>query len=132
MESSIKDLISSHAWELLAQDPNSHLVDVRTEHEWNSIGVPDLSSINKKVVFIPWIKDFKSPINLDFLQELQRNVPSKDNVLVFICRSGGRSAEAAKYACAAGYKSCINVQDGFEGKTGNDGWKMSNLAYKVI
>lgn len=128
MGSSIKDLVSSHAWELLAQDSNAHLVDVRTEEEWNSVGVPDLSSLHKETVFIPWVKDFKSSINPHFLEELQHNIPNKNNVVLFICRSGGRSADAAEYAHSAGYKSCINVQDGFEGR---NGWKMSNLAYKV-
>lgn len=131
MGSSIKGLTSSRAWELLAQDTSAHLVDVRTEYEWDAVGVPDLSSINKEVVFIPWVKDFKSSINPHFLEELHRNIPNRDSVVLFLCRSGGRSSEAAKCAYSAGYKSCINVQGGFEGSVGDAGWKMSNLAYKV-
>ncbi|MGE0096622.1 MAG: rhodanese-like domain-containing protein, partial [Alphaproteobacteria bacterium] len=34
---------------MLARDPNSVLVDVRSQAEWSFVGVPDLSSLGKKV-----------------------------------------------------------------------------------
>ena len=41
-------------WEALQKDPNAQLVDVRTDAEWNFVGLPDLSPAGKQVVPIQW------------------------------------------------------------------------------
>lgn len=132
MNGSIEDMYSISAWEILSKNHNAHLVDVRTPEEWKCVGVPDLSSIHKKVKFISWLKDLEGNMNENFIKDLESDVPNKNDMLVFICRSGVRSANAAKCANSSGYKSCINVCDGFEGKSGSDGWKNSNLDYVVL
>lgn len=43
----------------------------------------------------------------DHLQELP-----KDKSVVFVCRSGGRSARAASFAMANGYKNVFNLKGG--------------------
>jgi rhodanese-related sulfurtransferase len=72
--------------------------------------------------------------NPDFLQQLAQQVP-KDATLLFICRSGGRSHEAALAAKAAGYQA-YNVLEGFEGeRDANDhrntvgGWRTAGLPW---
>ena len=54
MGSTIKSFSSLECFERLVNDPNSHLIDVRTKPEWDYVGVPDLSSINKQVTFVSW------------------------------------------------------------------------------
>jgi len=41
------DVTAQKAWDALTENPGAVLVDVRTESEWNLIGKPDLSSINR-------------------------------------------------------------------------------------
>ena len=48
------DITPQESWKLLAENPESVLVDVRTAAEWNWVGVPDLSSLGRQVVFIEW------------------------------------------------------------------------------
>jgi rhodanese-related sulfurtransferase len=56
--------------------------------------------------------------------------------VVFICRSGARSAAAAKAMTAQGFSKCFNVSTGFEGdldaakQRGRvGGWKVSGLPW---
>ena len=50
----IKNISSQECFEKLSIEVNSQLIDVRTKPEWIYVGVPDLSSINKKVIFVSW------------------------------------------------------------------------------
>jgi len=43
------DISVADAWELLRGNPAAQIVDVRTSAEWNYVGLPDLSSIGRKV-----------------------------------------------------------------------------------
>ncbi|MCC8399033.1 MAG: palindromic element RPE2 domain-containing protein [Rickettsia endosymbiont of Platyusa sonomae] len=52
--------------------------------------------------------------------------------LLFLCRSGGRSHEAAQFASTLGYKECYNIIDGFEGGTNGAGWKQNNLPWQIL
>jgi tRNA dimethylallyltransferase len=38
------------AWEALCSDPRAQLCDVRTDAEWNFVGLPDLSALGKQAV----------------------------------------------------------------------------------
>ena len=40
---------------------------------------------------------------------------NKDDVLLFLCRSGVRSRHAAKLATENGYTNCFDILEGFEG-----------------
>jgi len=64
-------------------------------------------------------------------------IADKDTPLLFLCRSGVRSAAAARAMTAAGYSTCLNVSDGFEGpmdaqgKRGSQaGWKAAGLPWR--
>src|SRR5271166_5145813 len=48
------DLLAPDAFELLAGDPTSTLIDVRTQAEWTYVGAPDLSSLGKAALFLEW------------------------------------------------------------------------------
>jgi rhodanese-related sulfurtransferase len=43
------DLTPKEAWTLLKKSPEAVLIDVRTQPEWAFVGIPNLSSIDKKV-----------------------------------------------------------------------------------
>jgi hydroxyacylglutathione hydrolase len=50
-------------------------------------------------------------VTLDTLPEEMHQVP-KDKTVVFVCRSGGRSARAAAYALEQGYEQVYNLKGG--------------------
>ena len=69
-----------------------------------------------------------------FVEELGRRVP-KDKVVMFLCRSGGRSHETAALAKRAGY-AAFNVLEGFEGdrdpqghRNSVGGWRAAGLPW---
>ncbi len=131
------NLTSKEAWDSLQEVDNCQLIDCRSSAEWNFVGVPDLSSLNKKVYFIEWQKSPFMEKNDNFLNEITDSGLSKDTKMIFICRSGARSRSAAEFLTNHGYKNCFNFSDGFEGihdisgHRGNvNGWKFSKLPWK--
>ena len=113
------------------------LVDVRTRPEWSYVGLPDLEALAKKPALVEWQVFPGMQVNPDFVTALSGAVADKDVPLLFLCRSGVRSAAAAKAMTAAGYSRCLNVTDGFEGplnaeaKRGSaGGWKAAGLPWR--
>ena len=73
--------------------------------------------------------------NPNFAAHLERQV-DKEALVLFICRSGVRSDQAARLATTLGYGSCYNVLEGFEGdKDASDqrnkvgGWRKAGLPW---
>ena len=130
------DITPQQAWELLSENPEAVLVDVRTDAEWRFVGVPDLSGLGRDVVYIEWNRtDGKR--NDNFVTELLDHVPARaDRPVVFLCRSGNRSIGAAEAATEAGIAPSYNVLDGFEGHLdqdghrGGSGWRAIGLPWK--
>ncbi len=112
------DLTAKETWELLAREGEGQLVDVRTEAEWNFVGVPDVSPLKRQTLFCEW-QHFPPEPNANFLAEVVTALKDtnyrKGAPLAFLCRSGARSRAAAIAMTAAGYGPCFNVKDGFEG-----------------
>ena len=48
------DLSPRETWDKIKENADCFLVDCRTSAEWSLIGVPDLDSLGKKVIFIEW------------------------------------------------------------------------------
>jgi rhodanese-related sulfurtransferase len=115
----------------LETNPNSVVLDVRTEEEWNDVGKPDAESLNSKTFFISLLIGPDRKKNENFIKDfLQKKISKKDNILV-ICRSGVRSMAAAKLLQQEGYKNLVNISDGFEGNPATgEGWKKINLPCK--
>ena len=130
------DLAPSQAWKLLASDPDATLVDVRTSAEWQWVGAADLSELGKRAVGIEWMTSAGQP-NARFVEQLAEAGLAPEAPVLFLCRSGGRSAAAAAVATAAGYTSAYNVAEGFEGgpdaqghRGTVNGWKVAGLAWR--
>jgi rhodanese-related sulfurtransferase len=73
--------------------------------------------------------------NPQFLEELAA-LTDKDEPLMFLCRSGGRSHAAAQAATQAGWRECYNVLEGFEGDRDEaqhrgtvGGWRKAGLPW---
>ena len=133
----IKNISSRECFEKLSIEVNSQLIDVRTKPEWIYVGVPDLSSINKKVIFVSWQVYPEMGTNKFFENQILESNIKKNNNLYFICRSGNRSNNAAEFLTSRGFSNCFNVIDGFEGKLNHecqraliDGWQFNNLPWK--
>lgn len=127
----------SQAWEALRSDKTAQLVDVRTDAEWNFVGVPDLNATGKQTVLIPWQVYPTMQRNGGFADDLKQAGMTADNHLYFICRSGARSMAAAEAAQAAGFPHVYNVADGFEGppdvqghRGTTSGWKADKLPWR--
>jgi rhodanese-related sulfurtransferase len=109
------DLTPKQAWELLETEPGAVLVDVRTQPEWSYVGVPDLSGLGKPVVTLSWQVFPSMSVNQGFASDLAAAGVKPDQPVLFLCRSGARSAAAAAHMTAKGYERCYNISDGFEG-----------------
>ena len=105
------------------------LVDVRTRAEWDYVGKIPGS------LLIEWQSYPSSLLNPQFHNHLQAEV-SKDQPVMFICRSGSRSNTAAKRAAEAGYTRSYNILQGFEGdkdaeghRNSVGGWRFAGLPW---
>lgn len=131
------DFTPRDAYEMLRSDPSAVLVDVRTSAEWHYVGKVDLAAIGKDAIYISWRNLPDMSVNVDFMRQLEQQIPNKEVKIFFLCRTGGRSLEAAAHASKAGYKSCYNISYGFEGDLdprdhrGNlTGWKAEKLPWR--
>lgn len=100
------------AFALLQADPRVKLVDVRTnaERDWvGRVAVPDAQH-----GAVQWSLYPGGVPNPDFAAQLQQ-VAGKDDVLLFLCRSGVRSRHAARTATELGYPNAFDILEGFEG-----------------
>ena len=133
----VEDVSPGAAWDALRTDPEALLVDVRTDAEWNFVGLPDLSEAAKQPVLIPWQLYPSMQVNGAFADHLRKAGATPLSKLFFLCRSGARSLAAAQAAQAAGFPHAANVADGFEGPPDGEGhrstlsgWKADGLPWR--
>jgi len=128
------DPIDSYA--ALKADADAVLVDVRTTAEWSYVGMPDLTQIGKRAILVEWQRFPDGALNAGFVDQLREAGVREGVPIYFLCRSGMRSASAARLATAAGLGPAYNVSDGFEGPLDNDGhrtvtgWKAAGLPWR--
>ena len=134
---SVPDITPAETWEALRTDPDAVLIDVRTDAEWNFVGLPDLSEAQKQPLLIPWQVYPSMQVNGAFAEHLRRAGLTPENKLFFICRSGVRSLAAGQAAQSMGFPHAFNVADGFEGPPDEEGhrgqlagWKAEGLPWR--
>lgn len=101
------NLTPQEAWALFSSGI-AELVDVRTYKELERVGyVPGAKHVE-------WLRGSDMAQNPRFLSQLGAKV-GKEDVVLFLCRSGKRSVAAAEAATVSGYRNAFNVLEGFEG-----------------
>lgn len=129
------------AWALLEADPKAQLVDVRTMAEWHFVGLPDLGSLDRRVLTVEWQSYPSMAVNPDFATQagelLAGQGAEADSPVLLLCRSGARSRAAAVALTKAGFTKAYNVAGGFEGdldaqhrRATRSGWKASGLPWR--
>ena len=128
------DISAAEAWERLKSDPKAQLLDVRTRAEWNFVGLPDLSSLGRRVHCVEWQGFPTGARNPGFAGEASQALDDASAQVMVLCRSGSRSRAAAIALTQAGFARAFNIGDGFEGEPDEvghrgkiNGWKASNL-----
>ena len=87
-------------------------------------------------VHIEWAFYPEMTNNPDFTSQLRQQL-DPEALIMFVCRTGGRSHNAASAATQAGFTNCYNVLEGFEGETDFstgqrgriNGWKAAGLPW---
>lgn len=115
---------------ILQSAPGAKLVDVRTRAELDWVGRI------AGAVELEWLSYPGMQANSHFLTHLAQQV-EQEALVLFICRSGGRSHAAALAATQAGYTTCYNVLEGFEGdadankqRNKSNGWRAAGLPWQ--
>ena len=122
-------LTPQEAYEILQKAPHAKLVDVRSTAELELVGrVPSAAHI--EWAFYPGML-----ANADFAQHLEMQV-DKEALVIFMCRTGGRSHNAAAVAAKLGFSEAYNMLEGFEGEANAErqrtlinGWKHAGLPW---
>lgn len=130
-------------WDSMATMAGAMLIDVRTQAEWAFVGTADTSSIARPQCFIEWTTFPAMARNTTFLTSLDEAIEKHGaTALFFLCRSGGRSHDAAVATAEHRRASdnplpCINVLEGFEGPVDPQGhrgmisgWKARGLPWQ--
>ena len=120
-------LLPEEAYSLMLA--GAKLVDIRTKAELEWVGrVPGALAVE-------WNSWPGSVPNPKFVAQLEA-LASKDVPVMFLCRSGGRSHNAAIAAAPAGFAEAYNVLQGFEGDKGPEGhrntlggWRLAGLPW---
>ena len=114
-----REIKSSEIEKYINSNPDTVLLDVRTENELRTVGKTDTKDIGIKSFFITISQ------GPGFLERVKKNIDKKKQVLV-MCAAGGRSIIAANLLANEGYNT-FNVSDGFSGNGQDPGWKNLEL-----
>ena len=123
-------LLPAEAYEIQQSAPGARLVDIRSRAELDWVGrIPG-------AVEVEWASYPGMKLNPHFLAQVEQQAGG-EGLLMFICRSGGRSHAAATLATNAGFTDCYNVLEGFEGDTDGEkhrntrgGWRKAGLPWE--
>ena len=126
------------ALQMLKEQPNSLLIDVRSSMEFLFVGHP------KGAVHIAWIDEPDWDINPHFATEIRKLVlggvcgeDGETPAIILICRSGKRSLEAGQLLLNSGLNNIYNIDEGFEGELNDKhqrstlgGWRYHDLPWE--
>lgn len=107
---------------LLQQSPEVTLVDVRTKAERDWVGRVDIAE--RQHAAIEW-NGYPGGVHNSHFMERLAEVATPERIVLFLCRSGVRSRQAATLATAAGYRHCFDILEGFEGEKDHHGHRKS-------
>jgi len=136
---------AKEAYEKWKAEPDKiTIIDVRTPEEYLFVGHPTMAwKIPLAAQTYQWDaekRQFPMKPLPDFVSRVSE-VAKPDDMLMVMCRSGGRSAIAVNRLAEAGFTHVYNITDGMEGDTVTDpnsvfvgqrlvnGWKNSGLPW---
>lgn len=90
----MKEWTAQEVWDRLKKGEKLRIVDVREPGEFASGHIPGAELISMGRI----------PSSL--------NLFDKDEQVIFVCRSGGRSYQVSSYMDSSGFKNVINMQGG--------------------
>ena len=129
--SEILNLKPPAAWQFMQDHPEAVLIDVRTTCEHLFVGRPP------GAVLVPLKDGLPMQPNPRFVAAVKEVVPDPATPILFLCRSGHRSMEAAKLMAAEGYRTLVNIDEGFEGPLDDHkhrstlgGWRFHGLPWE--
>ncbi len=76
----IKEIKSSEIKKFIDSNPDTVLLDVRTENEWRTVGKPDTKDLGIKSFFITISQD------PGFLERVKTNIDKKKQSISNVCR----------------------------------------------
>jgi rhodanese-related sulfurtransferase len=135
----VKCLTPQQAWQLLEDDPQALLVDIRSTMEYLFVGHPS------GAVHVAWIDEPDWTVNPHFETEIRKlllggAVCTAENPctpVILICRSGKRSLEAGKTLLNGGMQNVFHIDEGFEGeldehhhRSTQGGWRLRGLPWE--
>lgn len=116
-----KKIMSIEAYDMLNTVPDTFLIDVRTQAEYQFVGHPFKAYLYPYQFFTTQFSKgsekpgyIMSPKNKNFADQISKSFKKTDNLLI-LCRDGTRSSLAARDLINAGFKNVFDVTDGFEG-----------------
>ncbi len=135
----VEGISAKQAWEMLQNQPNTLLIDVRSSMEFLFVGHPD------GAVHIPWVDEPDWEVNPQFVAEVERHIEKtmvtrqkNDHAnVILLCRSGDRSVKAGERLIDSGINNVLHIEEGFEGdldeneqRSSVNGWRLSGLPWK--
>ena len=112
------DLVPTDAWALLEESAPAVLIDCRTDAEWRFVGVPDLTPVGKQVLLVELLRYPDGAPNEKFVDDMKELGIEPDQPLLFICRSGARSRNAAMMMTAARFRTLLQRRRRVRGRQG--------------
>ncbi|ERN08936.1 rhodanese-like domain-containing protein 4, chloroplastic [Amborella trichopoda] len=110
------------AYSKLAEDGDSQLLDIRGVEDIRMVGSPDLKSLKKRSVSIPFVSD-----KVAFLKKVYAKFKVPTSTTLFILdKYDGNSTQVAELVTANGFKAVFAIKDGAEGSRG---WMNSKLPW---
>lgn len=132
-------LSPKRAYDLLQQNPQAVLIDIRSTMEHLMIGHP------RDAIHIAWLDEPDWIPNPRFVPQVREVLlggflgadEESPPTVILICRSGRRSLEAGKALLDAGIKNVFHVDSGFEGplddehhRSTSSGWRYDGLPWQ--
>jgi len=146
-----RDVTPKEAYKLLQQDPkHTFIIDTRTQYEYQDVGHPEGAYNIPYEFYTDELKkigeglyEYKRRLNANYCDDLKEIFNPATDILVIICRSGGRSIKAVNSAVECGFtpEKSYNLLGGFEGDVVEDqtspffgkrmvgGWRLENLPW---
>ncbi|OGT83858.1 MAG: hypothetical protein A3G96_05925 [Gammaproteobacteria bacterium RIFCSPLOWO2_12_FULL_52_10] len=135
----IKEVKPPEAWHMLANNPRTILLDVRSRIEFEYVGHPP-GAIN-----IPWKEQPDWTVDASFVDKVRATLtklyPPTDRIeditILALCRSGVRSRLAGEALQSRGFAHVYNIAEGFEGdrdpnkhRNTINGWRVHKLPWE--